>query len=654
MESNAMHQQVRITHNRIIKHQPSMRVGQLLLTLPIACAGLLGISPIAASHPADSGIPGQVEIEFLKDLQKRLQSDSTVIAQIDPQAVSAVAREGYVLLQKGWVNDAIVAFQKAIQRSPENVDARLGLAIAYQRAGQDSKAWDVYQQVMGQDRRNVTALSAIGTLGGYRPEWQAQGIAALTTLLQLQPNNSAALAQRALLYGYQGKHDLALADYAPLLANSPTPAVMLNAAEIYSYHRDYAKSVTWFERYLTATSSTVQKLPDQVIAPYGNALRNVGRNQEAIALLRSRLNGNSNDRTQWNIRSTLAVAYAANQQPDLALETLQPLKARSGNQPDSQLALARALRDVGRLSQNSSLSAEAVNLYREVVGQSPTVSLSLLLELAEVLESEEVVTVPALQRQRLQVYGQILDRDATLTSIRVKQLILAQQLGSSTPAQLTQQLQQALTPLPRDATEKRSIALALIPLDPPDPALQPIYEQLVQSELDLPFLEFRLAQINLQRNQLPAAKTALDRYRTTAQGSETIAAEFLLAEIDRRDGNWAAAVQRYEGLLKRELSDRQRTDALKGLAGIRTQQQRYAEALQLYSQVRDRSPNDIDAQRIFADLNLAQDRPTAALQQLQQIQQQQPSPDPQLERRIQKVKADILQRRGFQPSWERY
>jgi cellulose synthase operon protein C len=634
---------------------------QLIVSFPLTIVILLNVA--TAAHSQESRNVSQKDAQKLSQdhfagISPRVSTTivpKVIIAQtanlqavnqtVNPQTVSAVAREGYVLLQKGWVNDAIVAFQKAIQRSPENLDARLGLAIAYQRSGQDSNAWNAYQQVLAQENRNITALTAIGTLGGYRPEWQTQGIAALTTLLQLQPQNTQALAQRAMLYGYQGRHDLAIADYAPLLAKNPTPATMLAAAETYSYHRDYAQSVAWFERYLTAANTTVQKLPDQVIAPYGNALRNVGRNTDAIALLQSRINPSRNDRTQLEMRVALAVAYAANQQPSQAIEILQPLRSR----PETQLSLARALRDVGRLSQDAALSAEAVSLYRTTIEQTQNPSLGLFLEFAEVLE-----TVPELQRERLLVYKQILDRDATLTQIRVKQIILAHQLGNSSATELTQQLQQALTPLPIDATEKRAIALALLPLDPPDPALQPIYEQLVQSGLDIPFLEFRLAQMNLQRDQIPAAKTALDRYRAAAQGQDAIAAELLLAEVDRREGNLDRAATRYETLLKGNLDDRQRTDVLKGLAGIRAQQQRYAEALQLYSQVRDRNPNDIDAQRIFADLNLAQDRPTAALQQLQQIQQRQQPPDAKLERQIQKVKADILQRRGFQPSWERY
>ncbi|MGC1393034.1 MAG: tetratricopeptide repeat protein, partial [Coleofasciculaceae cyanobacterium] len=56
------------------------------------------------------------------------------------QAVPAAARRGFTLLQQGLVNDAIAAFKQAIANSPQSLDAKLGLAQAYQKAGKDSEA----------------------------------------------------------------------------------------------------------------------------------------------------------------------------------------------------------------------------------------------------------------------------------------------------------------------------------------------------------------------------------------------------------------------------------------------------------------------------------------------------------------------------------
>ncbi|MFZ4678514.1 MAG: tetratricopeptide repeat protein, partial [Nodosilinea sp.] len=103
--------------------------------------------------------------------------------------LSPQTSEGYTLLDRGWVNDAIAAFQAALRQQPNAVEARLGLALAYQRAGRDADARTAYQAVLQVSPDNSTALEALGELGSYRPEWQRGGINALTRLLIQNPGD---------------------------------------------------------------------------------------------------------------------------------------------------------------------------------------------------------------------------------------------------------------------------------------------------------------------------------------------------------------------------------------------------------------------------------------------------------------------------------
>ena len=123
------------------------------------------------------------------------------IPAVQAQNVPAAARRGFTLLQQGLVNDAIAAFKQAIANSPQSVDAKLGLAQAYQKAGKDAEAWNAFQQVLAQSPNNQPALKAVGLLGSYRQEWQVRGIDALTTLLKLTPNDISARASRGLVVG---------------------------------------------------------------------------------------------------------------------------------------------------------------------------------------------------------------------------------------------------------------------------------------------------------------------------------------------------------------------------------------------------------------------------------------------------------------------
>jgi predicted Zn-dependent protease len=44
-------------------------------------------------------------------------------------------RRAQTLLNQGLVNDAIAAFQQALRSNPNSLEAKLGLAQAYQKAG---------------------------------------------------------------------------------------------------------------------------------------------------------------------------------------------------------------------------------------------------------------------------------------------------------------------------------------------------------------------------------------------------------------------------------------------------------------------------------------------------------------------------------------
>jgi hypothetical protein len=65
----------------------------------------------------------------------------------------------------------------------------------------------------------------------------------------------------------------------------------------------------------------------------------------------------------------------------------------------------------------------------------------------------------------------------------------------------------------------------------------------------------------------------------------------------------------------------------------------------------------VAVRRSLIEVNVAQDKPLAAIQKLEQLRVQLYADgvaDSDLARRQQKIEEDFLQRRGFQPPWERY
>jgi cellulose synthase operon protein C len=475
------------------------------------------------------------------------------------QAQSAAVSQGYTLLNRGWVKDAITSFQAALRQNPQSLEAKLGLAIAYQRSGQDAQAWQAYRQVLVQDSKNLTALSAIGVLGGYRSEWQVQGIEALTTLLTLAPDRTSDREQRATLYGYQGRFTEALADYQILL-QKPTPKILLGAAQAYTYSGNYKNGIVLFERY----RATGKALPNEAVLAYATALRETGQPEQAIPLLETLLQqSQASDRTAIEVRSALAEAYQANQQPDQARLVLAPLRS----QPDATLALARSLSQIGRQSGDTVLYAEAVERYRQVLRQTANPSPGLVTEAADVFSED-----PASRPDALALYEQLINQQPKQTSLIVKRLAVARQLGQITSVELRQQLQTVLQPLPENAVERQAIALALVRFDPPDPVLLPQYQALLQSGVEAPFLHFRIAQIWVQKGNFEQARQSLQTYSATTVGARDRAPQLLLAELERREGKLDASAQRYEALIATNPPAPILSDALLGLADVRQAQ----------------------------------------------------------------------------------
>ena len=499
-----------------------------------------------------------------------------VLAQV---AIPLEVREAYTQLGAGLVDQAIAQFRIAIQRYPSSVEAKLGLGIAYRRAGKDENAFETYLSLLAQDPKNVLALRSIGLLGGYRTEWQKKGIDALTQLLILSPNDLEARAQRALLYGYQGKFAESVSDYdAVLRSGTPTPDVLLGAAQIYTFSGNPKRGLELFEQYQTTTQKSI---PATATIAYAKALRATGNPAQAISLLESLPNKGTN----VSARSELSQAYLANRQPQQALSVLDPLRNRSDT--ESRLALARALNEIGRQQGRPDLQAESASLYQQALAATPNPPSSQVKETADVLSG-----IPGQEQTALNLFRQLAAQNPGDRVIALQQLALEGKLGTMPAGQIVQQVRTLLTPFPTDPAQQQAIAAAISRLDP-EPDYFPVYQALLQSGVDEPFLNFRMAQLFIASNDFGNARAALAIYKATIAGSQDLAPDLLMAEVDRKEGNLDVAASRYQALLNSGTTDNDVINsALRGIAGIRLSQNRSAEALYLYDQILARNPND--------------------------------------------------------------
>lgn len=500
-------------------------------------------------------------------------------------AQSVSVNEAYSLLDQGLVNQAIVLFEQALQANPRSLEAQLGLAIAYRRAGRIDAAFQAYEQVLTLDPNNQVALLGLGVLGGYRIEWQTRGIEALDRLLELTPDNTEARAQRALLYGYQGRFGPAIADYEIVLEADPTPEVIVGAAQVYAYNGDYDRSLELFDRY----QSSGGRITGGAATAYAVALRETGNPARAIQILEQELR-QPQELTGVTIRqrAELAVDYAADGQLDEALAVLTPLRGRR----DSRMILARSLIAIGRYSGDPSYTDQAIPLFEEVLSlEQDYLTIGIGREIADVLSGFPQIEARA---YALEIYRQLLQQEPNDRSLQISQAVLERDFGLISNAAIRDRLEAALQPLPADPYQQQVIARSLVRLNAPDPALLPFYQYLVDAEINEPRLYYRIAQMQVQQQNYAAAEAALATYNaTTTDEFASFLSELLLAEVDRQQGALEASAERYQTILTNNPADDAIVNsALQGLAGIRQTQGRLPEAVAIYDQLIARNPQD--------------------------------------------------------------
>ena len=95
-------------------------------------------------------------------------------------------RKGNYRLEDAQYDEAFKEFTEALQKNPEHVMARLGLATTYMQMGKDNEALQEFNLV-----------------------------------IEIQPDLAAAYANRGVLYDRSGQHEKALADYRKALELDP-------------------------------------------------------------------------------------------------------------------------------------------------------------------------------------------------------------------------------------------------------------------------------------------------------------------------------------------------------------------------------------------------------------------------------------------------
>ncbi len=155
---------------------------------------------------------------------------------------------GMSLLEKGQIDDAISAFNKAIELNPGNSVAYFSRGITYFKQGKNENAISDYNKAIEISPEFVAAYQNRGILyrsiGKYK-----KAISDYDKAIELNPENAATYNMRGIANYMKGQINIAIADYNKAIRINPEFAAPYQNRG-YFYHRKgkYAKAISNYDK----------------------------------------------------------------------------------------------------------------------------------------------------------------------------------------------------------------------------------------------------------------------------------------------------------------------------------------------------------------------------------------------------------------------
>jgi len=189
----------------------------------------------------------------------------------DPKAAYLTSL-GTTLLQQGRRDDALKAFDKAVQLAPDNPELWRDLGNALVALERPGEAIASYQQALRLNPYFHDAACQMGLVlrGLGRME---EALTCFNLCDVLQPNHAPTLTQRAITLRHLKRFDDALADYQQVHALDPANADICNniGVSLQALGQD-EEALPWFDRTLKLRPESVEALGNKAVA-LGNTHR---------------------------------------------------------------------------------------------------------------------------------------------------------------------------------------------------------------------------------------------------------------------------------------------------------------------------------------------------------------------------------------------
>ncbi len=253
--------------------------------------------------------------------------------QLLPDSPEVNVTLGELSVRTGKAGDAVAAYRRALAAQPNNFDAMLGLARAYDASGDGRRSEDTYKRAIELQPAYFGGYSKLAGFYYTHGRW-TPAAEAFRKVTELSPDSARAFANLGACYFALGQFERALLVFQKSLALEPTDLAYSNIGTAQYYLGRYPDSAAAFEKALALSPShylTWGNLGDALRLIPARQAKAAEAYEKGIALARSELVTNANDS---QVHSYLALCLAKTGRAAEAQVHLRESLAAGGDQPD--------------------------------------------------------------------------------------------------------------------------------------------------------------------------------------------------------------------------------------------------------------------------------------------------------------------------------
>jgi len=147
---------------------------------------------------------------YLRRTHRTLPKSPTTTSLPPAETLDGLLRTGLLNLESKHVEQALIAYRKALTLAPQSIDAQLGVARSELMAGRESVAAREYERALTLDSGNATALLQLARVYAHQHETWARSEEKYKAYLRVKTDDAAAQLDLARVFVWERKHKAAM------------------------------------------------------------------------------------------------------------------------------------------------------------------------------------------------------------------------------------------------------------------------------------------------------------------------------------------------------------------------------------------------------------------------------------------------------------